>query len=81
MSESTEWSIDNSRVYGNGQSYNCTNRVTAEQLLKTLTTYEQRIEHLHEIIEIEKQMKIVTMDLSVVKNDLEHIKERLEQIQ
>ena len=43
MSESIEWQITGSRVYskGAGKSYNCTNKVTAQDLYNTLTTYEK----------------------------------------
>ena len=42
MSESSkEWKIQGSRVYGKGHSYNCHNKVTAEQLYHTLTQYEK----------------------------------------
>ena len=43
MSESTKWNLQGSRVYGNGRSFNCTNKITAEQLYNTLNTYEQSI--------------------------------------
>lgn len=75
------WRIDHSRIYGKGQSYNCNNIITAQQLQNTLNSYETKINQLNEIINIENQLKIITMDLEIVKHDLETIKERLEAIQ
>ena len=57
----------NSRVYGNGMSINCTNIVTAENLQNTLNNYEK----------LKQQITALQMDLKVVQNDLDKIKELL----
>ena len=47
MSESTnKWGITGSRVYSNGEgkSYNCTNKITAQDLYHTLTEYEKTVQ-------------------------------------
>ena len=57
---SEKWNITGSRVHGEGQSYNCTNKITALQLQSTLNQYEKTIQHYNEIqtqnLEIEKKL-------------------------
>ena len=82
MSESTKWSINGSRVYGAGKSFNCTNKVTAEQLYCTLTEYEKAIQ-LYENTEqkldnITKGIIAIQMDLSNVQDTVNSIKEELQ---
>ena len=74
----------NSRVYGNGMSINCTNIVTAENLQNTLNTYENKIYTLKSQLTIDtnyeklkQQITALQMDLKVVQNDLDKIKELL----
>lgn len=74
----TDWKIQQSRVYGDGQSYNCTNIATAKTLQNTLNNYEQKIEQLNQLIDIENQLKIITMDLKIIKHDLDTVKNKLE---
>ena len=76
-----KYAIKNTRVQGNGYSYNLNNKIDATKLCETLNNYEARIENLHELIDIEKQLKIITMDMAIIKHDLDNIKNRLEQIQ
>lgn len=78
----TEWKRTKSRVHGNGQSYNCTNIVNAETLQNTLNSYENIIKELQDQIqttknykELKKQLTALQMDLKVVQNDLDKIKE------
>lgn len=77
----TEWKIQGSRVYGQGKSYNCTNKITAKDLHHTLTTYEQTIQTNHttdkKLDEIEKQVIALQMDLSNVQDTVNKIKEAL----
>ena len=80
-----EWKIQGSRAYGNGQSYNCTNIVNAETLQNTLNNYETKINELKKEIQhdnnydkLQQQLIILQMDLKVVQNDLNVIKELLE---
>lgn len=83
MSESTaKWSIQASRVYGEGMSFNCTNRVTAEQLYNTLTQYEQNITLEQNITEqydkLNKQIITLQMDLSNVQDTVNQLKETIQ---
>lgn len=81
----TKWQKQNSRVYGQGQSYNLTNKITATELHQTLTQYENTIQNLQKQIQHEKQHQklqqhiiALQMDLKVVQNDLDKIKEILQ---
>ena len=80
-----KWNIEHSRVYGQGMSYNLTNKVTAEKLYNTLNGYEIKIENLESHIQttrnikdINKQLKAVLMDLEVLKHDITLLKEKIE---
>ena len=80
-----KWNIEHSRVYGEGMSINCTNKITAEQLQTTLNGYEIKIETLESQIQttrnikdINKQLKAVLMDLEVLKHDINVLKDKLE---
>ena len=80
-----EWKIQGSRVYGQGQSYNCTNIVNAQTLHKTLNTYETKINELQQykeirnnIQKIKQQITALQMDITVVTEDINKIKELLE---
>ena len=70
----SKWQIQGSRVYGNGQSYNCTNRVTAEQLQHTLNTYEKTLT-LHQNLDkqfdqIQKQLIQLNMTLQILNDEI-----------
>lgn len=82
-----EWKIQGSRVYGNGQSYNCTNRVTAEQLHNTLNTYEktvklnknieQQFDKLtRQVIQVQMTLKILNDEINNLTSDINAIKDR-----
>ena len=71
----------NTRVKGNGYSYNLNSKIDAIKLADTLNSYETKIEQLQELINIENQLKVVTMDLSIIKHDLDTVKQKLEAIQ
>jgi hypothetical protein len=80
-----EWKIQGSRVYGNGQSYNCTNKVTAQQLHNTLTNYQTRITEQDSEIQtttnlhkIRQQLIALQMDITQIQNDLDKIKELIQ---
>ena len=82
MSESTQWKQDNSRVYGNGKSFNCTNKITAEQLYNTLTNYEltindlkTQIRHETNYTEIQYQLNQLETTIHTLKNNINEIKE------
>jgi hypothetical protein len=68
-------------VQGKGYSYNLNNKIDATKLCEVLNGYEAQIENLHELMDIENQLKIITMDMAIIKHDLDNIKNRLEQIQ
>ena len=83
MSESTaKWKIEHSRVYGKGMSFNCTNRVTAEQLYNTLTNYERDITLEQNISKqydtLTKQIIALQMDLSNVQDTVNKLKETIQ---
>ena len=85
MSEQPKWNIKHSRVYGQGMSYNLTNKVTAEKLYNTLNGYETQINNLESQIQttqnikdINKQLKAVLMGLEVLKHDITVLKDKLE---
>ena len=76
-----EWKIQGSRVYGNGQNYNCTNKITAEQLHNTLNNYE-KIAKQHKATEqtldkIQKGAIQLQMSLKLAQDDLDKIKKEL----
>ena len=67
------------------RSYNMTSRIDAETLHKTLTQYETEIKTLQKTIQTEtnidklrQQVIALQMDLKVVQEDLNLIKELLE---
>ena len=83
MSESTnKWHLQGSRVFGRGTSFNCTNKVTAEQLYNTLNTYEQSITLTknteQKLDQIQKGIIHLQMSLTIVQEDLNRIKEALQ---
>ena len=78
----TEWKIQGSRVYGKGHSYNCTNKITAQQLYSTLNEYEKTIT-LHKNTEqkldnITKGIIAIQMDLSNVQDTVNTLKKELQ---
>ena len=67
------------------RSYNMTSKIDAETLCNTLTQYETEIKTLHKTIQTEtnldklrQQVIALQMDLKVVQQDLNLIKELLE---
>ena len=82
----SKWQIQGSRVYGNGQSYNCTNKVTAEQLQHTLNTYETILELnknidkqfdkvTRELIQVKMSLSILTEDINKLAGDIHALKD------
>lgn len=82
-----EWKIQGSRVYGNGQSYNCTNKITAEQLHNTLTTYEKTVQLnknieeqfdklTRQVIQVQMTLKILDDEINNLASDINAIKDR-----
>jgi len=80
----TEWQIQGSRVYGNGQSYTCTNRITAEQLQHTLNQYEKTV-NLHRNLDqqfdnITRQLIQTNLSLNILKDDMEKLTKELDNV-
>jgi hypothetical protein len=78
-----EWKIQGSRVYGNGQSYNCTNKVTAQQLHNTLTKYHQTTT-LNKDIEtkydqITKQLIQIEMSMKILESEIKTLTQLVKQ--
>ena len=73
----TEWHRQQSRVYGGGQSYNCTNIATAKTLHETLTTYEKtyilnrNIEEQYD--RITKQIIQLKLSISILTEEVQSL--------
>ena len=80
MSEST-YKIQGSRVYGNGQSFNCTNKVTAQDLCNTLNQYEKcTIEYAaieKKLDKIQKTIISLQMSCSIMTTELQKLHEEV----
>jgi len=79
--ETTPYRIQGSRVYGNGQSFNCTNKVTAQDLCNTLNQY-QKCTTEYEAIEkkldrIQKTIISLQMSTSIMSNELQKLHEEV----
>ena len=79
------YQTDNSRVYGQGMSINCTNKITATELCNKLNNYETTIHQLETQIQHDKNYEklqqyliALQMDISNIQADLNKIKELLE---
>ena len=59
-----------SRVYGNGESFNVTNNVTAKTLCNLLNTYDKTSNTTVQLDKIEKQMVEVKMTLKILEDDI-----------
>ena len=73
------YKIQGSRVYGNGQSYNCTNKITAETLqntLNNLTEYRNTSTNIDsKLDEISKQVIQLKLSINILSEEIEHLKE------
>jgi len=76
------YKIQGPRVYGNGQSYNCTNIVTAQTLQKTLNNL---VEYKNTSIQIEQKLDEITkqiiqlkLSINILGDEVEHLKEVLQ---
>ena len=67
--ETTLYRIQGSRVFGQGMSINCTNKITAEQLCNRLNNYEREIQ----------LNNTIGKDLKILKHDIKKVMEKLEQ--
>ena len=79
------YKVQGSRVYGEGQSYNCINIVTAKELQCILNGYETKITEQQAEIQttsnlhkIRQQLIALQMDITQIQNDLDKIKELIQ---
>ena len=79
-----KWNIQGSRVYGDGQSFNCTNRITAEQLHNTLCNYEKDFKLTQNTTEqfdkITKQVIQIQLTLGILDEDIKKLKGVIENV-
>ena len=68
-----------SRVYGNGQSYNCTNNVTATELCNTLNKLSDTIElytnTTAQLEKISKQCVQIQMSVKILEDEVNKLSE------
>ena len=75
--------VQGSRVYGEGQSYNCVNIVTAEQLCSTLNKYYSTKELINntstQYDKLNKQLIQINMTLKVLEDEINTLSELVKQ--
>jgi hypothetical protein len=75
--------VQGSRVYGEGQSYNCLNKVTAENLCQTLNKYYVTKELINETTnqydKLNKQLVQINMTLKILENEINTLSELVKQ--
>jgi hypothetical protein len=75
--------IKGTRVYGEGQSYNCVNIVTAEQLCSTLNKYYSTKEIINQTStqydKLNKQLIQINMTLKVLEDEINTLSELVKQ--
>ena len=69
------YKTNHTRVHGQGWSYNLTNKKDAQHLCQLLNNYEKEIQLNNTI---GKDLKVVIMDLKVLKHDIKKVVEKLE---
>ena len=76
------YKIQGSRVYGNGNSFNCTNIVTAQTLCNTLNGYEKDLQLTQNISKqydrITKQVIQIQLTLGILDEDIKKLKETIQ---
>ena len=74
-----KFNVDGSRVYGDGKSYNCTNKITATELCNLLNTYDRTATEYHEIEDkldkIQKSVIQIQMTTSILSEELKKLHE------
>ena len=77
------WKTKGSRVYGDGQSYNCINVVTAERLCNTLNKYYTTHEIINQTSEhyekLNKQLVQINMTLGILTEELHTLNQMVKQ--
>jgi hypothetical protein len=75
--------VQGSRVFGEGQSYNCLNHVTAENLCQTLNKYyvtKQLInETTNQYDKLNKQLVQINMTLKILEDEITTLTELVKQ--
>ena len=65
--------VQGSRVYGNGESFNVTNNVTAKTLCNLLNTYDRTSNTTVQLEQIEKQVIEIKMTLKILEADIDKL--------
>ena len=75
--------IKGTRVYGEGQSYNCVNIVTAEQLCSTLNKYYSTKELIQQTTtqydKLNRQLVQINMTLKILEDEIQDLTELVKQ--
>jgi len=75
--------IKGTRVYGEGQSYNCLNHVTAENLCQTLNKYYVTKELINETTtqydKLNRQLVQINMTLHILEEEITTLTELVKQ--
>ena len=73
----SEYQVQNTRVFGNGKSFNCLNKVTANELCNLLNTYEKTSVEYHQIEDkldkVQRTIISLQMSVSIISDELEKI--------
>ena len=81
MKEPT-YKIENTRVYGNGQSYTVHNKTTAETLAYTLNTLTDKSKTYNNIEnkldDLTKQVIQLKLTINILESEIQHFKEVIE---
>ena len=72
------YTAENTVVKGNGRSWNLNNKYDALKLAEILNSYEDTVQNLRKLVNIDERLNVITIDLSMVKGDVELLKEKLE---
>ena len=79
MNTPNKWAVSGTRVYGKGTSYNCLNKVTAQELCNTLNTYETTSVQYKDIEDkldrIQKTVISLQMSCSIMSDELKKLHE------
>ena len=73
----SEWKVNGTRVQGNGTSYNCLNKITAQELCNTLNKYEKTsVEYYkldNKLDKIQKTVIQLQMTCSIMSDELKKL--------
>ena len=72
------YKAENTIVKGNGRSWNLNNKHDALKLAEILNSYEDTVQNLRKLVNIDERLNVITIDLSMIKGDVELLKEKLE---